>query len=133
MHSHKVEQARPPLVGGLFHRRIRLRADEFVVKEAGSRFATLWGLALGRLILTNQRILCCPLLLASLSRGKSIELGDVTDAGVLRESTTFVPGSWYVRTSGTAHEIESLRDFWGGASPDEWVAAVRSAAKRSSD
>jgi GRAM domain-containing protein len=129
LNSQQVERAKPEFIGGVLHRRVRLRSEEFVIKEAGSRFATLWGLALGRLFLTNQRILWCPLLLASLSRAKSIELSDVTEVGVLRDSTSFVPGSWYIRTRAKMLEIESVHDFWGGAKPEEWVAAVRSAIK----
>ena len=129
VNSEGIERAKPEFIGGLLHRRIRLRPDEFVVKYSGSRFATIWGLALGRLFLTNQRIVWCPLLVASLSRAKSIDLSDITDVGVLRESNMLVPGSWYVRTKCKAHEIESVQDFWGGAKPEEWVATVRSAIK----
>jgi hypothetical protein len=62
-----------------------------------------------------------------------IDLSDITDVGVLRESNMFFPGSWYIRTKDKAHEIESVHDFWGGARPNEWVAAVRSAIERYSD
>jgi hypothetical protein len=120
-----IDLKRPEFVGGPWHRKVPLGPDEFIVKETGANLLTFWGWTTGNLFLTNKRVIWCPLA-APFARSKIVRLSEVTEVGVRRKSTMFVPGAWFARTGTETHGFESLHDFWGGADPEEWVAAVRS-------
>jgi len=116
-------------VGGWGWRRVLLRPTERVVKEGACfRKIRFWRWRLGKLFLTNQRLIWTSSWDFPVSPS-TIELQDILDIGVPDESTVAkvgMPAKWYVRTPDMMHLFSRFSIYQPFRSDrDEWVQAIR--------
>jgi hypothetical protein len=120
-------------VGGWLYRRVALRSNERVIMEDRCLYRLSIGWCLGKLFLTNMRVIWCP------GRDfpqiffspRAISLTEITNVDIAEESFTsnlIMPKRWRIETGSTAHYFS---DGWGpfpqSTRRDEWVVGIREA------
>jgi len=132
-----TDKMRPRYVGRMWYRRVPLRSNEDVIMADRCLYQLpIWGWRLGKLFLTNQRLIWSPSwdLPQVFLQPRIILLSEITHVDTEIDTFTsnlVMPKRWRIETAAKTHYFS---DGWGpfGQSirRDDWILGIRDVIRR---
>ena len=125
-----LARSRRSHVGGWLYRRVPLRSNERVILEDRCQYLLpVWGWRLGKLFVTNQRIIWSPSwdLPQIFFQPRTIALSQITRVDVVKHAFPIkMPGQWRIDAGSKSHYFS---DGWGPFPPamsrDKWIVGIK--------